>query len=129
MRSVLEELATEVRIAVVTSKPAALANPLLESLGLRHLFAAVVGPDLATENEHKAVTLGRALAELVPGGRPVMVGDRRFDVMAAREHRIPAIGVLWGVGDEQELRAAGADALIGCPPELHAVLRSDLVRG
>jgi phosphoglycolate phosphatase len=127
MRSVLEDLATERRLAVVTSKAAALADPLLESLGLRHLFAAVVGPELATENEPKEETLGRAFVELVRPRQPVMVGDRRFDIMAAHAHGLPAIGVLWGVGDEHELRAAGADVLVSTPRELCNALRSEVV--
>jgi phosphoglycolate phosphatase len=128
MRSVLEDMATERRLAVVTSKAAALAGALLESLGLRHLFAAVIGPDLATENEPKEATLGRSFVELVRPRPPVMVGDRRFDFMAAYAHGLPAIGVLWGVGDGHELQAAGADILVSNTRELRTVLRSDLLR-
>ena len=47
-----------------------------------------------------------------------MVGDRRFDVEGAHAHGLPCIGVLWGIGSEEELRAAGADALVATPGEL-----------
>jgi phosphoglycolate phosphatase len=46
----------------------------------------------------------------------VMVGDRTFDVVAAKAHGIPSIGVLWGLGTRDEL--ADADRLVTAPDEL-----------
>jgi phosphoglycolate phosphatase len=51
-----------------------------------------------------------------------MVGDRKFDVLGARAHELPCVGVLWGIGSEQELRDAGAAALARAPSELVALL-------
>jgi phosphoglycolate phosphatase len=120
--ALLEEWSGRLPLAVATSKPRALAEPLLESLGLRPFFKAVVGPDLATEHEDKAVTLARAIATLPPGAKPIMVGDRKHDVLAAQAHDICAVGVLWGVGSEEELVSAGADVLVRTPAELSALL-------
>jgi phosphoglycolate phosphatase len=108
-----------VPLGVATSKPRALAEPLLEALGLRDRFAVVAGPSLDAEGEGKGVTLGRALAFLPAAA---MVGDRRYDMAAAREHGLRAVGVLWGIGDEQELLEAGAHALARTPAELSAAL-------
>jgi phosphoglycolate phosphatase len=108
-------------LIVVTSKPHALAEPLLRALGLRSRFAAVFGPSLAERAEPKSATLARALREHAPRA---LVGDRSFDVHAAREHGICAIGVLWGIGTETELRAAGADTIVRTPADLAGVLRS-----
>jgi phosphoglycolate phosphatase len=119
----LGELAGECELVVATSKPRPMAEPLLEALGLRAHFAAVVGPDLAAEHETKTVTVGRALAGLAPGARAAMVGDREYDMHAARAHAIRGIGVLWGIGSADELRDAGADALVGTPTELGHALR------
>lgn len=104
---------------VVTSKPAALAEPLLRAVGLRERFAAVFGPSLDERAEPKAATLERALAAHAPR---VLVGDRSFDVVAAHAHGLRAIGVLWGIGSEAELREAGADAIARTPEELPALL-------
>ena len=51
-----------------------------------------------------------------------MVGDRKHDIAAAREHDIRFIGVLWGIGSEEELRTAGADTLVHTPNELATLL-------
>jgi phosphoglycolate phosphatase len=122
IRETLDSLSSRLPLVVATSKPYALAEPLLEALDLRGFFAAVVGPELDSENEHKAVTVGRAIQELPPSSRPVMVGDRKYDIAAAHEHDVLAIGVLWGIGSEVELRTAGADAIAQTPVELETLL-------
>jgi len=119
---VLERLAGQFRLAVATSKPLAYAEPLLEVLGLRHLFTAVSGPDVTGETEGKAQTIAKALAALGHPTRSVMIGDRSFDIRGARTHAIPAIGVTWGIGDREELEGAGADAIIDEPGELPGVV-------
>jgi phosphoglycolate phosphatase len=122
MREALEHLGARVPLAVATSKAAALAEPLLEAFGLRGHFAVLAGPSLEAEAEVKTVTLGRALAALDGGASPVMVGDRLYDMVAAREHGLVAVGVLWGIGDEAELRGAGADVIVHAPSELATAL-------
>jgi phosphoglycolate phosphatase len=104
---------------VVTSKPFALADPLLRSLGLRDRFAAVFGPSLSERAEPKSSTLARALTAHAPRA---LVGDRSFDVIAAHAHGIRGIGVLWGIGTESELREAGADAIARTPADLVPLL-------
>jgi len=106
-------------LVVVTSKPKALAEPLLDALGLRSRFAAVFGPSLSERAEPKSATLARAIAAHAPRA---LVGDRSFDIHAARAHGIRAVGVLWGIGSEAELRAAGADTIAATPAELIPLL-------
>ncbi len=118
----IDVLAERLPLVVATSKPRALAEPLLDALHLRGFFAAVIGPELDSENERKAVTVGRAMQALSPGARPVMIGDRKHDIAAAHEHDIRAIGILWGIGSEAELLTAGADALARTPAALETLL-------
>ena len=94
----------------------------------RH-FGAIVGPSLQARDEAKSLTIARALEGLPHARRPVMVGDRKFDVLGARAHELPCIGVLWGIGSEQELRDAGAAALASAPAELPALLGAWSARG
>jgi phosphoglycolate phosphatase len=107
---------------VATSKPKALAEPLLEALDLRRHFVAVEGPSLSADGEAKATTIGRALAALAPAACPVMVGDRLHDVPGAAAHGLACIGVLWGIGSRAELVGAGAAAIAATPAELARML-------
>jgi phosphoglycolate phosphatase len=122
IRELLTKLAEHLPLVIATSKPRALAEPLLDALHLRGFFTAVIGPELDSENEHKAITVAHAMQALPPDTRPVMVGDRKHDIAAAHEHHIRAIGVLWGIGSEEELHTAGADALARTPTELATLL-------
>ena len=104
---------------IVTAKPVAVAEPLLEQLGLRDLFDAVHGVSLGPAVEEKRVTLARALAEAdVAPQRAVMIGDRSHDIVAGRACGTRTVGVLWGAGDRTELEAAGADLVVADPVEL-----------
>jgi phosphoglycolate phosphatase len=126
IREILDRFAGQLPLLVATSKPRALAEPLLDALNLCGFFAAVIGPELDIENEHKAVTVGRAIQELPPKSRPVMVGDRKHDIAAAHAHDILAIGVLWGIGSEVELSTAGADTLARTTDELETLLSTSV---
>jgi phosphoglycolate phosphatase len=123
-REALAAVASRVPVAVATTKPRAFAEPLCERLGLAPYLRALAGPELDAPEEIKAVTVARALAALGlrPGADAPLVGDRRHDAEAAAANGLRCVGVLWGIGDEAELRAAGADPIVADPAELPAAL-------
>lgn len=116
-------------LAVVTAKPAAFAQPILEKLGIADCFVDVFGPSLARDRqEEKAETVRRAMAALGIGARcggapAAMVGDRHYDVAAGRATGLVTVGVTWGIGSVSELRRAGADHIVGSPEELARLFR------
>jgi phosphoglycolate phosphatase len=109
------------RLGVATSKPRPFAEPLLEVLGMREHFAVVAGPELDATGEDKTTTVGAALRAL-GADRGAMVGDRSFDMVAARAHGLRAVGVGWGIGSRAELEAAGAQQIVASPDELPAAV-------
>ena len=48
----------------------------------------------------------------------VMIGDRKHDVIGAKENGMECIGVLFGYGDREELETAGADKIVDTVEEL-----------
>ena len=123
VRDAIEELGRDLRLGVATSKPAHYAHQVLQAIGLDDAFEVVVGPEL-TGVQGKDEMVAAALAQLGDGAPCLgMVGDRRPDMVAARNHGLYAIGVLWGFGSEQELTEAGAQVLVREPAELVAVVR------
>jgi phosphoglycolate phosphatase len=123
-REALAAVAARVPTAVATTKPRAFAQPLCARLGFLPHLRAIAGPELDAPDEVKTVTVARALAALglAPGADAPLVGDRRHDAEAARANGLRCVGVLWGIGDEAELRAAGADPIVSAPAELPAAL-------
>ena len=51
-----------------------------------------------------------------------MVGDRYFDIEAAKACGLDAIGVLYGYGDKEEITAAGADDIAQSVESLQKIL-------
>lgn len=111
-------------LVVVTAKPTVVAESLLQHVGLSRVFTAVHGVPLATDTyEEKRVTLARALAQHeVSADAAVMIGDRSHDVRAGLAVGTATVGVLWGAGERDELREAGAHRIVERPAELLALL-------
>jgi phosphoglycolate phosphatase len=112
------------RLAVATSKPEHFAVPIVEHLGLSGFFETIGGDDLDGSLRTKALVIGTVLTRLgdPSASNVVMVGDRSHDVVGAREHGIPTIGVRWGYALPGELEQAGPAAICGTPAEVAAEL-------
>ena len=108
---------------VVTSKPTVFARRIIEHFDLDRFFDEVYGSELDGRFTNKVDLMGHVIEtrQLQPPSA-VMVGDRRFDVQAARQHGVRAVGVLWGFGDREELETAGADAICKTVTDLPATI-------
>jgi phosphoglycolate phosphatase len=120
----LDALARRMPLALATSKSVLFAEPLLDALGLDRYFSAVAAADADAAADDKTAIVGRALQAL-DGAPTAMVGDRSFDIVAARAHGLLAVGVSWGIGSVEELAAAGAEVIVDSPDELLALLAGD----
>jgi phosphoglycolate phosphatase len=59
---------------------------------------------------------------VVDTGKAVMIGDREYDILGAKQFSIDGIGVTFGYGSRQELEEAGAIALADSARDLEALL-------
>lgn len=115
--------AAGLRLILATSKPHHFARPILAHFGLDTLFDAIHGSELDGRNDDKGDLLAHIIAtEGVDPARAVMVGDRLFDIRAAKRQAITSIGVLWGYGAAAELTGAGADHLCSSPYDLAGMI-------
>ena len=111
------------KLAVVTTKVLPQAQKIVEHLPFGNAFARIYGPDLKTAHSAKAEMIAQALHDFdVAANDAAMVGDRYFDIDGARANAVRAIGVCWGFGTEDELVAAGADAIAQSPAQLAELL-------
>ena len=97
-------------LAVATSKPEPFAIQILEHFDLLSYFTLVGGADMEEIRVRKgdviAYTLDR-LGTTPEESKVIMVGDRKHDVLGARENGLPCAGVLYGYGSREELEEAG----------------------
>ncbi len=107
---------------VATSKPEEMANRVLNHFDLASYFDTVCGADMAETRSSKDAVIAYLLEQNGRADNMVMVGDTKFDVLGAAAHGIPTIGVAWGYGEVDEMKAAGAAAIACTPAELLEIL-------
>lgn len=111
------------RLAVVTAKNEPHARKIVDTLSFGHRFEDIIGATVDGSLSHKPELIAEALTRLdLHPGQCTMIGDRHMDIEGAVHHAMRGIGVLWGFGDEDELRTAGANAVVRTPGELQALL-------
>jgi phosphoglycolate phosphatase len=107
------------RLFVATSKPHVFADRIIDHFGLRPHFGRVFGSELDGTRVHKTDLLRYALDETsTDPRRAIMIGDREHDMIGAANNGIATVGVLYGYGSREELRAAGAMHLCATPGEI-----------
>ncbi len=110
------------RLYVATSKPEFLAWDVLEHFQLREYFTEICGADRKEERDTKDQVISYLLGKVGKLENVVMVGDTHYDVLGAKAHGIPTIGVTWGYGTAESMKQAGAVSLAHTMEELHEML-------
>lgn len=106
------------QLFVATSKPEGMSVEILEKFELAQYFELICGATLDGSRSHKADVIAYLLGQVESLENVVMVGDTKFDVLGAKEHGIPTIGVAWGYGTREEMLEAGAVAIAEKPENL-----------
>ncbi len=117
----LGELAERgVRLGVATAKRVDFAQQMLSALGVANRFDQIAGASVDLRVTTKYDIMAQVLQHWDLGAaRDVwMVGDRHYDMAAARRHDVSAVGALWGFGSADELTTAGAHWLVTRPQRL-----------
>lgn len=110
------------RLFVATSKPEVTALEVLEHFQLSQYFEFICGATLDGTRSHKEDVLRYLLTQVDGVENTVMVGDTKYDVIGAKHHNIPAIGVAWGYGKVQDMQDAGAVAIAQTVGDLEKML-------
>lgn len=92
------------KLAVATTKPEIYAVQILEELRLDSYFAYIAGSELDGSRTNKAELIHYAMhnASIQSIEDSVMIGDTRFDILAATEVGMDSIGVEYGFSRENE---------------------------
>ncbi|MBP2625321.1 MAG: 5-nucleotidase [Firmicutes bacterium] len=125
MKELLEELQNQGKtMFVATSKPTIFSIKILEHFGLIHFFKAVIGSELDGTRVEKNEVIEYVLSEIDGHDlkKIIMVGDRKFDVIGAKQNGIDVIAVAYGYGSYEELKTAKPNYIVGTISELGAIL-------
>lgn len=107
-------------LIVATSKPETFARKIMEFFELDQYFTYIGGSSMDGRISSKDQVIDYVLDVI---GRDhmnemIMVGDREHDVIGAKQNDLPCLGVLYGYGDREELKQAGAAMICETVQEL-----------
>jgi phosphoglycolate phosphatase len=125
IRALIDALnAPEIFLGVATGKKLVGLEHTLRTAGLRERFHTLQTPDHCRSKPDPEMVLRAMAATANEPESTVVVGDTSFDMEMAKSAGATAIGVAWGYHPVEELRAAGAAAVLSHPSELIHCLQS-----
>ena len=98
-------------LIIATSKPEEFTLKILKYFDLYKYFDYIAGATMDGSRGEKADVIRYALeiSGIEDKSQAIMIGDRHYDILGAKEHGLDSIGVLFGFGDYEELTKAGAN--------------------
>ncbi len=108
-------------LGVASSKPEYFVEKILKHFSMYEYFDTVVGSELSGQRTRKSEVVEEALRRLGCDQRReevVLVGDRKYDVLGARDMGVDCIAVSYGYGSWEELNEAGPVAIVSSTNEL-----------
>ena len=107
-------------LAVATSKPIKFTSIIIDELGFKKYFDFVGGASQDASKESKADVINLALENLgvKDKSKVLMVGDRLYDIVGAKECGIDVAAILWGYGDRHEFEEYKADYILATPNDV-----------
>ena len=112
------------RMAVATSKPEVFATRILDRFGLAKYFEFIGGGLVNGVRNEKNEVIEYVLEKLGQPDREkvLMIGDRKFDVIGARQTGLGCMYALWGYGGREEAEESEALCIADTPQELGCML-------
>ena len=121
----LAELKAQGKIlAVASSKPTIYVRRILEKFELAPYFDVIEGSNLDGTRVDKKEVIAEVLSQLDNPSADdlLMIGDRKFDVIGAREMGFGCVGVRFGFAAPDELEQSGAVYIADTVRDLHRYL-------
>lgn len=125
IRELLETLhANGHRLYIATSKPEGMSIDILNHFDLAKYFTRICGASMDASRNSKEAVIAYLLEATGEKNNMIMIGDTKFDIIGAKHHGIPAIGVSWGYGNVEDMVNAGAAAIANTTQELLSLIEA-----
>jgi phosphoglycolate phosphatase len=102
----------EVLVGAVTGKSRRGLDLIRATHGFEDLFFVSRTADDCPSKPHPAMVLECCAEAGIDPADTVVIGDSIYDILMAKSAGARAVGVSWGYGEADALRAAGADAIV-----------------
>lgn len=117
---VLEELYNnKCNLYIASTKPTIFIKELLRNYELSKYFKDISGSPLEGKSIQKDMAISKIIKKYnLNRKETVMVGDRKYDIIGAKQNKIQSIGVQYGMGTLEELKQFNPEYIISTPKEV-----------
>ena len=123
IQTLLEKLKADGHtLYVATSKPEVTSIEILQHFGMDGYFEKICGASTDFSRNSKEAVIAYLLESCGARDNAIMVGDTAYDVIGAKAHGIPTVGVSWGYGLVSDMENAGAIGIANTLDELYEYL-------
>jgi phosphoglycolate phosphatase len=124
----LESLSSQkYTLFVATSKPTLFAKQILQHFKLDVHFKDIIGSNLDnTLTDKTEIILHVVSLHGLKVNKCIMIGDRKHDIIGAKNNSLKSIGVTYGYGSLEELTYYQPDFLANNCEEINAILKMPL---
>lgn len=106
-------------LAICTSRRPDLAQKIINYYNYNSIFSEVYGADVGIKKSSLVQSL---IQQERFSANSWLIGDRRFDISAAKLNGLSSIAVLWGYGSKQELEQHQPDYFVSKPDEIITII-------
>ncbi|MEI6061148.1 MAG: HAD family hydrolase [Bacteroidota bacterium] len=111
------------KLYVATSKPTVYAIEVLRYFKIDTYFTEIIGSNLDNTRTDKTEIISHILSTYgLQAGNSVMIGDRKHDIIGAKNNSVRTIGLSYGYGSSEELLTSEPDFLAKNCKELETLL-------
>jgi phosphoglycolate phosphatase len=111
------------QLYVATSKPTVYSMQILKHFNLESYFKGIIGSNLDNTRTDKTEIISCIISKYgLQVGSSVMVGDRKHDIIGAKNNLMKTIGVTYGYGSLEELKMHQPDFIANNFEEIAALL-------
>ncbi|MGI9544843.1 MAG: HAD hydrolase-like protein [Cyclobacteriaceae bacterium] len=110
---------------LATSKPTIYAEEILVNYKIMEPFKGVVGSNLDHTRKDKTEIIDFVINTYkLERSETLMIGDRKYDIIGAKNNSIKSVGAVYGHGNLKELKIAGVDFVVNNCKELFSIITS-----
>jgi phosphoglycolate phosphatase len=123
MRELIAQLAEKKSLYTATAKPQIYAQTILTNLGIDQYFTKIYGSNIDGSLENKTELVAHIFQkEEINIDNSVLIGDTKYDIIAAQNNKMDVIGVKWGYADEGDFEKYKPSVICSDIKELASLL-------
>lgn len=124
VEEMLETLITHnFQLYVATSKPTVYATEVLRHFNIKNYFKEIIGSNLDNTRTDKTEIISYIISTYgLQASSSIMIGDRKHDIIGAKNNSMKTIGVTYGYGSHEELLSVQPDFIVNNCREIDAMV-------